>query len=109
MNGTARALFPGRPATAEEAMPTPKKSRKKAFNPFAIADHDEGNGGSSSKIEIYTDSKDQVPTLDEDEANPFLSRNAAKPNKRRKNKATTEKEEVMEEAVRNDEGLVYVL
>jgi hypothetical protein len=106
MSGTARALFPGRPATVEEAMPTPKKARKKAFNPFAIAE--DAQGASSSKIEIYTDSKDRVPTLDEDEANPFLSRNAAKPNKRRKNKAS-EKEEDMDEAVRNDEGLVYVL
>jgi hypothetical protein len=105
MNGTARTLFPGRSATIEEAMPTPKKSRKKAFNPFAIAE--EGQGASSSKIEIYTDSKDRVPILDEDEANPFLSRNAAKPNKRRRNKATEKNE--MEEAVRNDEGLVYVL
>lgn len=87
-------------------MPTPKKARKKAFNPFAIAE--DGQGGSSSKIEIYTDSKDRVPTLDEDEANPFLSRNAAKPNKRRKNKVA-EKDEEMEEAVRNDDGLVYVL
>lgn len=106
MNGTARALFPGRPATVEEAMPTPKKARKKAFNPFAIAE-DGQDAGSSSKIEIYTDSKDRVPTMDEDGANPFLSRNAAKPNKRRKNKATVEEE--MEEAAREDEGLVYVL
>lgn len=87
-------------------MPTPKKARKKAFNPFAIAE-DGKAAGSSSKIEIYTDSKERVPTLDEDEANPFLSRNAAKPNKRRRSKAVTEEE--MEEAARNDEGLVYVL
>ncbi|QDS75535.1 hypothetical protein FKW77_005356 [Venturia effusa] len=105
MNGTARSLFPGRPATVEEAMPTPKKARKKAFNPFAIAE-DGQEASSSSKIDIYTDSKDRVPTLDEDEANPFLSRNAAKQSKRRRNKVTTEEE--MEEAVRNEEGLVYV-
>lgn len=106
MNGTARALFPGRPATVEEAMPTPKKARKKTFNPFAIAE-DGQDAASSSKIEIYTDSKDRVPTLDEDEANPFLSKNAAKPNKRRRSKAVTEEE--TEETVRDDEGLVYVL
>ncbi|TLD37388.1 hypothetical protein E2P81_ATG04200 [Venturia nashicola] len=105
MNGTARALFPGRPATVEEAMPTPKKARKKTFNPFAIAE-DGQDTGSSSKIEIYTDSKDRVPALDEDEANPFLSRNAAKPNKRRRSKAVTEEE--MEDAARNEDGLVYV-
>ncbi|RDI88853.1 hypothetical protein Vi05172_g1196 [Venturia inaequalis] len=104
MNGTARALFPGRPATVEEAMPTPKKARKKAFNPFAIAE-DGQDAGSLSKIEIYTDSKDRVPTLDKDEANPFLSKNAAKPSKRRRSKAVIEE---MEEAARNDEGLVYV-
>jgi hypothetical protein len=107
-NSTARVLFPGRPVNIDDAMPSPRKARKtKYLNPFAIAEEGDGEG-SSSKIQIYTDSKERVPTLDTDGSNPFLSSNAAKPNKRQK-KTHTSREAAMEEAVRNDEGMVYVL
>jgi hypothetical protein len=107
-NGTARVLFPGRPVNIEDAMPSPRKARKAKYpNPFSIAAEGDDEA-SSSKIQIYTDSKERVPSLDEDASNPFLSRNAAKPNKRQK-KAHTAREAAMEEAVRNDEGMVYVL
>jgi hypothetical protein len=109
INGTARVLFPGRPVNVEDAMPAPKKGRKsKTFNPFSIPEEGEAVG-SSSKIEIYTDSKERVPTRDDDDGNPFLSKNAAKPNKRQKSKARTEQETMMEQATRSEEGMVYVL
>jgi hypothetical protein len=107
-NSTARVLFPGRPMNIDDAMPSPRKARKSKYpNPFAIADEDDGEG-SSSKIQIYTDSKERVPTLDNDASNPFLSSNAAKPSKRQK-KTHTARETAVEEAVRNEEGMVYVL
>jgi hypothetical protein len=98
-------LFPARPAAIEDAMPSPRKARKsKHPNPFAIADE-----SSSSKIEIYTDSKDRIPDMEDDDANPFLSKNASKPSKRQTKKVMTAHEEEMEEAARNDEGVIYVL
>jgi hypothetical protein len=89
-------------------MPSPRKARKAKYaNPFSIAEEGDDEG-SSSKIQIYTDSKERVPTLDEDAANPFLTRNAAKPNKRQK-QTHSSREAAMDDAVRNDEGMVYVL
>jgi hypothetical protein len=107
-NSTARVLFPGRPVNIEDAMPSPRKARKAKYqNPFSIAAEGDDEAG-SSKIQIYTDSKERIPSLDEDASNPFLSRNAAKPNKRQK-KTHSARDAAMEEAVRNDEGMVYVL
>ncbi|KAF2424270.1 hypothetical protein EJ08DRAFT_652506 [Tothia fuscella] len=106
-NGTSRVLF-GRPVSIDDAMPSPRKARKaKLFNPLSIAEEGTEEGSSSKKIQIYTDSKDRVPALDEDASNPFLSKNAAKPNKRQK-KTHFMTDAKMEEAVKNDEGLVYV-
>jgi hypothetical protein len=104
---TARALF-GRPVSIDDAMPSPRKARKaKYFNPFSIAEEGDDEG-SSKKIQIYTDTKERVPSLDEDASNPFLSKNAAKPNKRQ-TKSQTKLDATMEEAVKNDEGVIYVL
>jgi hypothetical protein len=109
LSSASKVLFHNRLATADDAMPSPKKSRKsKAFslNPFV----DEANGGSTPKIEVYEDSKERIPTAAQDEDNPFLSKttNAQQPSSsrtRRKN----EREARMQEGVRKDEGLIYVL
>lgn len=89
-------------------MPTPKKARKSKLDPFAILE-DGDIHAESSEIKIYTDSKERVPSLDEDESNPFLTKNAAKPGPRTKSKKRNSREARMEEAAKNDEGMVYVL
>lgn len=105
---TARVLFPGRSAI-DETMPSPSKARKSKYpDPFSLAEEGDDEG-SSSKIEIYTDSKERVPVADEDPNNPFLSRNAAKSNKRQKKTHTTKHDAKIEEAVKQDKGMVYVL
>lgn len=121
LKSTARVLFPSRPATIDDAMPSPRKHKQPAAgqNSFSIsALADEGDDeASSSKIEIYTDSKERVPSMDEDENNPFLSRNAASKKKvievaqttRRRVKSKSEKDKQMEEATQQDEGMIYVL
>ena len=81
-----------------------------------------GSGsGSAGGIKIFTDSKERVPSLgDDQEENPFLSRNAsstrgatsaasASAAGRATNRRKSSKEKQMEEASRNDEGMVYVL
>ena len=109
---TARVLFPPRPATIDEV--TPRKARKFTKNVYSLNSFEE-NGESSEKIEIYTDSKERIPTADEDdEENPFVIKKGkgkakakAKPAPQRRKKDA--KSEDMEEAVNRDEGMVYIL
>ena len=121
LKSTARVLFPSRPTTIDDAMPSPRKHKQpsNSNNSFSIsALADEGDDeASSSKIKIYTDSKERVPSMDEDENNPFLSRNAASKKKvievsqttRRRVRPKSEKDKQMEEAAQKDEGIIYVL
>jgi len=105
----ARVLFPGRPATVEEAMPTPRKGRKSMKNVFTLESFAE-QMDETEKIEIYTDSKERVPTHDEDEDNPFVTKKgkgkAKATPKVRKIDAKTVK---MEDAVNREEGMIYIL
>jgi len=123
IKNTARILFPSRPATIDDAMPSPRKSKQtqRANNSFsitALADDGDDEASNQTQIEIYTDSKERIPTMDRDnEENPFLSKNAAGKKKvievsqttRRKVKQKSEKDLKMEEAARKDEGMIYVL
>ena len=62
---TARVLFPtSRPATIDEV--TPRKARKFTKNLYSLSSFEE-NAESSEKIEIFTDSKERIPTADEDD------------------------------------------
>ncbi|KAJ4994059.1 hypothetical protein SVAN01_00536 [Stagonosporopsis vannaccii] len=109
---TARVLFPARPATIDEV--TPRKARKFTKNVYSLNSFEE-NGESSQKIEIYTDSKERIPTADEDEddENPFVTKKGkgkarakarATPQRRKKDAKTAEQEE----AVNRDEGMIYI-
>lgn len=99
-------------------MPKPKKGRGSRRNGgFSLQSfaEDVEDGSSASKIEIYTDSKERVPSVDADDDNPFMSKNKGKglpgkssdsqPPKRRVDKKTAQ----MEAAAKNDEGIIYVL
>jgi hypothetical protein len=111
LKSTARLLFAPRP-TIEEA--TPRKAKKFSKNVYSLNSFEED--GDSSKIEIYTDSKERIPTADEDddEENPFVikkgkgkakSKAKAKPTPQRKQDA---KAEEMEEAVNREEGMIFL-
>lgn len=110
---TARVLFPtSRPATIDEV--TPRKARKFTKNLYSLSSFEE-NAESSEKIEIFTDSKERIPTADEDdEENPFVIKKGkakakakAKPAPQRRKKDA--RSEDMEEAANRDEGIVYIL
>jgi hypothetical protein len=105
VNGTARLLF----GDSEGLLaPTPRKNRSSVRSRMDLFGGlgDDVDAGAGSGIQIYTDSKERVPSIGEDEeANPFLSRNASK-----KTKATKAKRRSSaEEAARIEEGMVYVL
>jgi hypothetical protein len=115
LGSAARVLFPPRPQTIEEAMPSPKKNKKGKkytgfiLNSFAEDDEEEG------KIEIYTDSKDRVPELDISDDNPFADRPgqvaAAEEARslRTRRKAKTDISHEVEESLERDDGMFYVL
>lgn len=109
---TARVLFPSRPASIDEV--TPRKARKFTKNVYSLNSFEE-TGESSEKIQIYTDSKERIPTADEDDdENPFVTKKtkgkakakAKATPQRRKEDARTEE---MEEAVNRDEGMIFML
>jgi hypothetical protein len=109
LKSTARVLFPARPATIDEVVPTPRKSRK-TKGLFTLESFANAAEESSSKIQIFTDSKERIPTCDDEEDNPFVVKKGkakakATPQKPRKVDARTEK---MNEAASRDEGIVYL-
>jgi hypothetical protein len=99
-------MFQPRLARVEDAMPTPKKSRRSKL--FSLGPDDDLQGN-ADKIEVYTDSKERIPTVDPDEDNPFLDKPGTKPRQSSAAKKRSPRSTRMEQAAKNDEGIVYVL
>ncbi|KAK4691288.1 hypothetical protein P7C71_g5675, partial [Lecanoromycetidae sp. Uapishka_2] len=119
VKAAARVLFPARPDTVEDAMPTPRKRRNKRHVGFSLYSSMEDEGDDlENQIEIYTDSKDKVPELDTSQDNPFYEQpgqgtpapeptKARSSRKRKASHGVAENKEV-EEAFNHEEGMVYV-
>ena len=95
LSSTARILFPSRPDSVDDVMPSPRKKRSKRHN---VLFDDEAE----AKIEIFTDSKDRGPELDTSAANPFYEGNST-------SKTRAKRSEDVQEAIDRDEGMIYVL
>jgi len=119
VNGTARALFQD-PSQVTLEPPNSKKGRKnKRHNGFSLESFSAGDNQSGGSIQIFTDSRDRVPQLDKNKANPFIeeamdnaassSQKVGKTAKRRKVSVEKKLDPQVEEAIANDEGMVYVL
>jgi hypothetical protein len=77
------------------------------------------SGTGTSQLQIFTDSRDNVPERDTSDDNPFLDHAPVKAglpvkqvdgtSKRRKLTTDRKKDAQVEEAIKNDEGMVYVL
>ncbi|KAH8704480.1 hypothetical protein GQ44DRAFT_716720 [Phaeosphaeriaceae sp. PMI808] len=105
LKSTARVLFPARPATIDEVVPTPRKMRKTKhlFSLDAADNMEEGSG----KIQIFTDSKERIPTHDDEEDNPFvIKKGKAKATRQQPKRASVRAE--MDDAVDRDEGMIYL-
>lgn len=121
VQAAAKVLFASRPDTVEDAMPNPRKRRNKRHVGFSLYSsmEDDGDAGSETQIEIYTDSKDKVPELDPSEDNPFYDQYAQesaspgphkkKGSKKRKAEHSLDASTEIEEAFNREEGMVYVL
>lgn len=97
----------------DDEMPTPRKSKKtQRANALTLGSF-ESAGQSGDQIEIYTDSKERVPELDEHENNPFLARRGGTKQRdshgRAPKSSKTGMGAAVDAAVENDEGMVYVL
>ncbi|KAL2433525.1 hypothetical protein ABEF95_004200 [Exophiala dermatitidis] len=122
VRGAARALFQDAthnvPAPQELA-PSPRRSRRnKRYNGFSLESFSVEDGGGQGQIQIFTDSRDALPQLDTSISNPFMTRavNAEDSStrkvpgtvKRRKVSGQNRMDPQVEEAIRKDEGMVYV-
>lgn len=115
-NIAARALFQDSLAP-DELISSPRKNRKtKRFNGFSLESfraEDSRNG----QVQIFTDSRDQVPEVDASDDNPFLNLDkhdhgiskVAGTSKRRKISGAKKLDPQVEEALEKDEGMVYTL
>ncbi|KAF4543810.1 uncharacterized protein LTHEOB_509 [Lasiodiplodia theobromae] len=113
---TARILFHDRPANIEDAMPSPRKNRKnKKHTSFSFMD--ECDDDSHEKIEIYTDFRERVPSFDEEEDNPFITKKPDENDEPHAGPSTsprvskrrlTKEEEEMDRRARDGEGFISV-
>jgi len=110
ISSTARILN-FKAANLEDVLPAPRKRKQ----PLSLESFDEEHARKGDKVEIFTDSQDRVPKVELSDDNPFVGRKkAGSPSgtlRSKKSKAPekTAEEQEMEEAVRNGEGVFYVL
>jgi hypothetical protein len=110
--GSGRLLFASRGANPQDAMPSPRRSRP--TKRFTLDDEPD-----NERIQVYTDSVDCIPEVDEDADNPFIVRKSARKTKissftERLSDVTSGKTKYgmsreIDAAVDNDEGMVYTL
>lgn len=113
-NMAARALFQDQLNPAASPRKSTKKRRYNGFSLESFAENDNQNS-----ISIYTDSRDNIPEVDASEDNPFYTKpeenhkpsdqKAKRSSKRRKISTEKRLDPQVEEAIKNDEGMVYVL
>lgn len=110
VSSAARTLFPTASTFAR-----PKKSKK--YSGFSLESFEEESTETHGKIEIFTDSRDRIPQLDESEENPFYKKPAApaitetaapRTSSRRKANGSKRDKEV-DNAIDRKDGMTYVL
>jgi hypothetical protein len=109
LKSTARVLFPARPATIDDVVPTPRKTRK-IKDMFTLESFANASEEPVEKIQIYTDSKERIPEVDNEDDNPFITKKGkakakGTPQKSRRIDARAEQ---MKHATDRDEGMVYL-
>jgi hypothetical protein len=119
VNAAARALFQDQPVLEEEVTTNSRRARKgRRYNGFTLESFAAGEDAPAG-IQIFTDSRDNVPQLDTSEANPFIDhptkpegssgRRVAGTSKRRKVSGEQHTDPRVQQAIDNDEGMIYVL
>ena len=117
LRNTARVLFHDLETDPEQIMPTPSKSRKSKNHAAFSLESFEEEQANANKVQIYTDSKERMPEMDEEDDNPFVVK---KDRKQRADHASTSTargsrktkhgmNREVDDAVNRDEGMVYTL
>lgn len=107
-------------AQVAPVQPSPRRSRKsQRFNGFSLESFSAQDDATHGQIQIYTDSRDRVPQLDNTNTNPFVERKRDRESlspqksvvtsKRRKISSETRVDPQVREAIDQDDGMVYVL
>ena len=119
VNVAARALFQDQPILGEEVATNSRRGRRgRRYNGFTLESFSAGEEAPAN-IQIFTDSRDNVPQLDTSEDNPFIdhptkaegssSRRVTGTSKRRKVSGEPRIDPQIQQAIDNDEGMIYVL
>ena len=120
VNATARALFQETYTEAEDVAPSPRRGRKnRRYNGFSLESFAAEDDGSRRRVQIFTDNRDKVPEVDANESNPFVepvpngngprARRLAGGSKRRKVTGENRVDPQVQQALKRDDGMVYVL
>ena len=120
VNAAARALFQDQPILGEEITSISRRGRKaRRYNGFSLESFSAEDDSTSGHIQIFTDSRDNVPKPDIGEDNPFIGpsvnmeeasvKKITGTSKRRKVSGERKVDPQVDEAIKNDEGMVYVL
>lgn len=103
---TARILN-FQPSTLDPVMPTPRKQRKSRLT------LDDDDAPEPLQIAVFTDPQDRVPEVDHSEDNPFVGARKKKDIKSKSatksTKSINDEDAIIDQAVRNDEGVMFVL
>ncbi|KAI9929144.1 hypothetical protein ASPWEDRAFT_25013 [Aspergillus wentii DTO 134E9] len=106
---TARVLFP--PSSLSGRTKKPKKHLG-----FSLDSFSDDPSQNQSSIQIYTDSRDRIPEVDESESNPFYKKTteveppvpAAPRVSRRRKVGESKRDKEVDDAVKRDDGMFYV-
>ncbi|KAL6236915.1 hypothetical protein BDW75DRAFT_205648 [Aspergillus navahoensis] len=93
--------------TARVLFPQPGQKKKKKQTGFSLDSfNDDPSQGDS--IQIYTDSRDRIPEVDESEENPFYQKPSTGTKPRPSKPRTRSRDKEVDEALKREDGMVYV-
>ncbi|KAF9889115.1 hypothetical protein FE257_007604 [Aspergillus nanangensis] len=97
VGAAARTLFPPAPSSGRT-----KKTKK--YTGFSLDSFNEDQVQGGSAIQIYTDSRDRIPEVDQSKENPFYKKPATRASKHREG----QRDQEVNEAIKREDGMFYV-
>jgi hypothetical protein len=96
-------------STAQVLFPTLSSQKKKKKQTGFSLDSFTNDPSQGESIQIYTDSRDRIPEVDESEENPFYKKPTPNTNTRPSRRKTGGRDKEVDEALNREDGMVYVL
>ncbi|CBF76392.1 hypothetical protein AN4960.2 [Aspergillus nidulans FGSC A4] len=94
-------------STARVLFPQPGQKKKKKQTGFSL-DSFSDDPSQGDSIQIYTDSRDRIPEVDESEENPFYQKPSTNTKPRPSRPMTRSRDKEVNEALKREDGMVYV-